>query len=141
MIEERSAGFVIFRRHAGKRHYLLLEHNDGHWDFPKGNIERGETSKVAAVRELKEETGIKWVRQIAGWDRDIEYFYTREGKRVHKVVTFYLGEAPDERVTISHEHKGSGWFSFEDAMAKVKFENARSTIASAEKFLYMNPGK
>jgi 8-oxo-dGTP pyrophosphatase MutT (NUDIX family) len=161
MVEERSAGFVVFRRQAGRRLYLLLQHRDGRWDFPKGNIERGETTKDAALRELREETGISmqhehglhvsrhdsghvkigWVREIRGWDKTISYFYKRAGVTVHKEVAFFLGEAADGRVTISHEHSGFGWFSCEDAMAKAKFENARSTIASAEKFLSLNPGK
>ena len=141
MADERSAGFVVFRKHAGKRSYLLLEHKDGRWDFPKGGVERGETTKDAAIRELREETGIKWVRQVSGWDNWIKYFFKKGGQTVHKEVVFFLGEAPDDKVTISSEHIGFGWFSFKDALAKVSFENARQTIMSAEKYLAMNPGK
>ncbi|MBM3303756.1 MAG: NUDIX domain-containing protein [Candidatus Aenigmarchaeota archaeon] len=135
MPEERSAGFVVFRRSAGARLYLLLEHGDSRWDFPKGNIERGETARDAALRELREETGISRVRQIGGWERGIAYFYRKAGKIVHKDVTYYLGEAADGKVVISSEHKGSGWFSYEDAMAKLKFENAKQTLEKAESFL------
>lgn len=162
MVEERSAGFVVFRKQAvhcrrqacrggaadRERLYLLLMHGDGRWDFPKGNIERGETSREASLRELKEETGIKCVRQIQGWDHRISYFYRKGsqsgrggGRLVHKEVVFYLGEASDDKVTISNEHKGSGWFGYEEAMAKLKFENARLTLEKAETFIRMNPGK
>ena len=60
---------------------------------------------------------------------------------MHKEVIFYLGEAPDEKVTISKEHKGYTWLGYEDAMAKLKFENAKLTLEKAERFLRMNPGE
>jgi 8-oxo-dGTP pyrophosphatase MutT (NUDIX family) len=141
MPEERSAGFVVFRKEVGRRLYLLLEHMDGRWDFPKGGIERGETTKDAALRELREETGIRWVRQVGGWDKTISYFYHKGQQTMHKDVTYFLGEAPDEKVTVSSEHKGFIWLGYEEAMAKLKFENARKTLEKAETFIRMNPGK
>ncbi|GAI42981.1 unnamed protein product, partial [marine sediment metagenome] len=39
---EKSAGAVIFSRSDKKIEYLLLHYQAGHWDFPKGNIEKGE---------------------------------------------------------------------------------------------------
>ncbi|TSC78157.1 MAG: ADP-ribose pyrophosphatase [Parcubacteria group bacterium Gr01-1014_33] len=66
---ERSAGAVIFRETKKGREYLLLQHTDeadkktgksklGHWDFPKGHIEKGETTEKTVRREVKEETGV-----------------------------------------------------------------------------------
>lgn len=139
MAEEHSAGFVVFRKYAGKRSYLLLLHRDGRWDFPKGNIERGETSSAAAIRELKEETGIKWPRIVRGFEKSVEYYYRKEGSTVRKDVVFYLAEAPDEKIVISDENNGSGWFGYEESMAKLRFENARNVLEKAEKFLGVNP--
>lgn len=141
MPEERSAGFVVFRRESGRRLYLLLEHMDGRWDFPKGGIERGETVKDAALRELREETGIRWVRQVGDWDKTISYFYRKGQQAVHKDVTYFLGEASDARVAVSSEHKGFIWLGYEDAMAKLKFDNAKQTLEKADSFLRMNPGQ
>ncbi len=141
MAEERSAGFVVFRKQAGKRLYLLLEHESGRWDFPKGNIERGEIPLEAAERELKEETGISSVRRMQGWENRISYFYRKGGATIYKEVVFYLCEAADGKVTVSSEHKGFGWFVFDEAMAKLKFKNARLTLEKAETFLRMNAEK
>jgi 8-oxo-dGTP pyrophosphatase MutT (NUDIX family) len=135
MAEERSAGFVVFRNEGGKRLYLLLQHAGGRWDFPKGNIERGETPNAAALRELKEETGIAKVRQEVGWEKRIGYFYRKGSKTVHKGVVFYLGEAGGGSVVVSAEHKSAAWLPFGGAVAALKHENAKRTIASAEKFL------
>ena len=58
MIEEISAGVVIFRRENSRILFLLLHYPSGHWDFVKGKIEKGETFHQTAIRETKEETGI-----------------------------------------------------------------------------------
>ena len=58
MIEETSAGIVIFRRENSKILFLLLHYPSGHWDFVKGKMEKGESVQQTAIRETKEETGI-----------------------------------------------------------------------------------
>ena len=51
MIEETSAGIVLFRRKEGERLFLLLHYPTGHWDFVKGKMEKGESTHQTAVRE------------------------------------------------------------------------------------------
>ena len=57
MLNETSAGAVIFRR-DNEIKYLILHYKfkGDYWDFPRGNIEKGETEEQTAVREIKEET-------------------------------------------------------------------------------------
>lgn len=56
-IRRTSSGSVILRKIDGEWHALLLR-AWSHWDFPKGNVEPGETLMDAALREVNEETGI-----------------------------------------------------------------------------------
>jgi len=58
MIEETSAGIVLFRKENSKNLFLLLNYPSGHWDFVKGKMEKGETTHETAIRETKEETEI-----------------------------------------------------------------------------------
>lgn len=53
-----SAGGIVVKKVGGKKKVLVAQHS-GHkgWDFPKGHIEKGETSEEAAIREVEEETG------------------------------------------------------------------------------------
>ena len=51
-----AAGAVVLRKGA-----VLLVHRPRYddWSFPKGKLDRGEQSPVAAVREVAEETGVR----------------------------------------------------------------------------------
>ena len=131
-LEERSAGAVVFRRASGSPRYLLLKYPAGHWDLPKGNIEKGEEPLQTMVREVREETGIVDLRVIPGFKKTIEYFYRREKMKVHKTVVFFLAQTSTEKVTISFEHQAYGWFDFAEAMKTVTYPNARRLIRQAQ---------
>ena len=66
-IQEHSAGAVIFRNEPGKKLYLLLHYESGHWDFAKGHVEKGETIEQTIGRECEEETGIRDLEFIDGF--------------------------------------------------------------------------
>jgi bis(5'-nucleosidyl)-tetraphosphatase len=131
-LEERSAGAVVFRRAPGGPSYLLLRYPAGHWDLPKGNIEKGEEPIQTMVREVREETGIVDLRVIPGYEKKIEYFYRRDGRRVHKTVVFFLAETSVEKVTISFEHQDYGWFDYAEAIKTVTYPNARRLLREGE---------
>jgi bis(5'-nucleosidyl)-tetraphosphatase len=134
-LEERSAGAVVFRRTARGPRYVLLKYPAGHWDLPKGNIEEGEEPIQTMVREVREETGIVDLRVIPGYEKKIEYFYRRDGKKVHKTVVFFLAETTVEKVTISFEHQDYGWFDYSEAIKTVTYPNARRLIKEGEAFM------
>lgn len=132
-MEERSAGAVVFREAPTGRMYLLLQ-NGGRWDFPKGGVEKGEKELDTVLREVEEETGLKDVRIVPGFRKVIEYFYRREGKNIHKQVVYLLASTKNEKVKISFEHQGYGWFPYAAALKKASYENSRVTMAEAERF-------
>lgn len=139
-LEERSAGAVVFRRAQGGPRYLLLKYPAGHWDLPKGNIESGEEPIQTMVREVREETGIVDLRVIPGYEKKIEYFYRRDGKKVHKTVVFFLAETMVEKVTISFEHQDYGWFDYSEAIKTVTYPNARRLIREGEALIVGEKG-
>lgn len=56
---EKSCGAIVYRKHHGNTEILLVRHlKSGHWSFPKGHMEAGETEEDTARREIKEETGL-----------------------------------------------------------------------------------
>ncbi|MFH1046995.1 MAG: NUDIX domain-containing protein [Patescibacteria group bacterium] len=95
---EISAGGIVFRRTPkGVRVALLLD-PFGKWAFAKGHVETGESIEQAAIRETKEEMGLRSLRikaplgQIDFWFRD-QYRPETRGMLVHKFVHFFLMEA------------------------------------------------
>jgi len=132
---ERSAGAVIFRRDDGKVRYLLLHYPAGHWDFVKGNVESGESEIETVRRETEEETGISKIKIFEGFREEISYKYRRDNELIHKEVVFYLAETDERDVTISYEHTGFKWLSYEDAMRALTYENAREVLRKAKALL------
>ena len=133
-MEERSAGAVVFREGGDRRMYLLLQ-NAGRWDFPKGGVEKGESELQTVVREVKEETGLQAIRIVPGFRKVIEYFYRRDGKNVHKQVVYLLASTDEEKVKLSFEHQGFGWFSYAEALQRASYQNSKMTLTEAERFL------
>ena len=134
-MEETSAGAIVFRENNGSRLYLLLNYPSGHWDFVKGKMEEGESPHQTVIREAKEETGIEDLDLFSEYEEEIRYDFQFEGELIHKKVIFFLAKTKTEKITISHEHQDFVWLSYEDAMKKTTYENARSILSKAEKLL------
>lgn len=134
-MDERSAGTVLFNDNDGKLEYLLLHYPAGHWDFPKGNIEKGEAEMDTVRREVKEETSIDNIEFVNGFRKKIMYNYRRGGKLVYKEVIFYLAKASDKNVKLSFEHQGYKWLNYNDAMKLLTYKNAKMILEEANKFL------
>jgi len=129
--QEFSAGFILFRKTPEGPLFLLLDYGK-HWDYAKGHLEEGETAWQAAVRELREETGIRQVDRVGRFERDMHYVFRSPKKGlVHKTVTYFLGRTREETVKLSDEHEGSAWLPLEEALERLTFDNAREILRAA----------
>jgi len=135
MIEETSAGIVIFRKEETKNLFLLLHYPSGHWDFVKGKMEKDETTHQTAIRETKEETGITEITFIENFEEWIEYNFKNQGELVQKKVVFFLAETKTKEIKISHEHSGYTWLDYNSSMEKTTFDNAKTVLTKAQKLL------
>lgn len=135
MPDERSAGAVVFRMEGGKPLYLLLHYAAGHWDFVKGKVEGGESGLETAVREAREEAGLRDLVFREGFREGITYVYKRGGKAVHKEVLLLLAETRAKEITLSPEHTGCIWLPYAAAHAKLTYENAKRVLEKADRFL------
>ena len=135
MIEETSAGIVIFRKEGTKNLFLLLHYTSGHWDFVKGKMEKGETTHQTAIREAKEETGITDITFVENFEEWIKYNFKYQGELVQKKVVFFLAETKTKEIKISHEHSGYTWLDYNESMEKTTFDNAKTVLTKAQKIL------
>ena len=128
MKEEKSCGVVIL---CGDE-YLTLQHGAGHWDFPKGHVEQGETELETAKREVLEETGIK-IRIFDGFKEQTTY-YPKEG--VLKTVIWFVGFTESKKVKPGEgEILDYKWLKYEDALKQLTFKNAKELLRKANEFL------
>ena len=132
MLKEHSAGIVLYRSEDNSSNMILLLHyGNGHWDFPKGNIEVNETQIQAAVRELEEETGINRFRLVPGFKETLVYNYKKKSAQVAKTVTFYLGITTISKVVLSSEHIGYVWLTYQESVKILTYDNAKKLLTQA----------
>jgi 8-oxo-dGTP pyrophosphatase MutT (NUDIX family) len=98
--------------------------------LPKGHPEDGETPGEAALREVREEAGV--VARLVEPLGDVRYWYTREGQRIAKVVTFFLldyvsGAVDDHDLEVEHAR----WMPLEDAARELTYAGERDMAARA----------
>lgn len=110
----------------------------GEWCQVAGAIERGETAWRAAVRELKEETGLMPVALYSG---DIcEQFYEAHLDAVSILPVFVAHIDPAASVELNPEHSEHRWVSFDEADCMVPFAGQRKILRHVEaEFLLRTP--
>jgi bis(5'-nucleosidyl)-tetraphosphatase len=134
--QERSAGVILYRSTSGGRRLFLLLDYGRYWDYPKGHVERGEDDRSAALRELREETGLDKVQFADGFTHEMVYYFcTPRGALVRKTVVFFLASTRSSRVQLSEEHVGCEWLAAEEAMERLKYATAKQALAAALEYL------
>jgi 8-oxo-dGTP pyrophosphatase MutT (NUDIX family) len=147
-IHERSAGVIPFRRDSELGFSYLVLHSAtvrnprAKWEFPKGGVESGETTRQTAAREFQEETGLRDWSFREGFERSLSYTYIRRGRKVVKTVTYYLVEVgPSSLPTRSAEHvedphgKWFHWGGFEEINQLLYHTKIRQVFAEAVAWL------
>ncbi|MEO0587345.1 MAG: NUDIX domain-containing protein [Planctomycetota bacterium] len=134
MIEDASFGVIAVDGSGDGVRVLVVKHHAGHWAFPKGHAEKGETDEQAARRELEEETGVRVgalvvrdgvpVRLVERYE-----FKNRKGKRVSKTVTFFVGEAEAVEARPQEEEIAElAWLPLDEAEGRMTFEEGKRMV-------------
>jgi ADP-ribose pyrophosphatase YjhB (NUDIX family) len=98
------------------------------WSLPKGHIEEGETPEEAALREVREETGIESI--IEKSLGVIDFWFMAGGKRIHKTVHHYLfRESGGSLAPQETEVDEVAWFPLEEIIEKLAYPDEKKLIA------------
>jgi 8-oxo-dGTP pyrophosphatase MutT (NUDIX family) len=99
------------------------------WSLPKGHFKSRETNEQAAMREVREETGLE-VEVVAPLPT-IDYWFVEKGMRYHKFVHYFLMRAVGGRFG-DHDHEvvDVRWFAFDDAVRRMAYPNERDLVAA-----------
>lgn len=125
----KSCGVIPFRERNGEREFLILLQSNDCWSFPKGHMDAGEREEETALRELREETGLRAelipnVRVKLGYEvRPL----------VRKEVVLFLGRVEGEPILQEREIQSHRWVKREE-LSKFLFPD---TLAACEKLLTM----
>lgn len=133
MKTEHSAGAVLFTMIGGVPHYVLVEELGGHTGLPKGHLEAGETAAQTALREIREEAGVRatllsaepmWMEHYtlrSGADKQVDYFLA-----CFEDQTPVAGEGEVARVLL---------LPLAQAQAALTHDSAKGFVAQAEEFI------
>ncbi len=156
MVREFSAGGVVVRRRAGSWWIAVIEPHHREDPpaksvtkrarkvtlcLPKGTVDPGEKPAEAALREVREETGI--TARLVAKLTDSKYAYVRnwsDGARVFKVVSFYLmlyqsGRIDDVTDAMRQEVQRAFWLLLDEAPQKLAYGGERQVVRRAQKYL------
>lgn len=153
MIREFSAGAVVLRHMKEQWWVAVIEPGrEGEPEdrkhmvaLPKGNIDAGEKPVHAAVREVREETGLRAVpvTKLA----DIKYVYQRKWSdhaRIFKIVSFFLmkyhsGHIDDLSARMRHEVRRAYWLALDEAARHLSYPGERQMARKASAYLKAHP--
>ncbi len=135
-IQQTSAGGIVFHRLDDRIDVALIARTSPRrrviWALPKGWVEPGETIPDAALREIREETGL--TGRVVEPLGHIEYsFYSPEDSaRIQKTVHFFLVEyVSGDTADHDHEVDEARWWPLDVALAQMTYESERHVMEKA----------
>jgi 8-oxo-dGTP pyrophosphatase MutT (NUDIX family) len=140
---EWSAGGVVIREHLGRWELAVIQPRGKNiFCLPKGHIDEGESPEGAALREVREETGLQArIRAPLG---DIQYEYRFKGKRVRKRVSFFLLEyeagtidALEQRMRL--EVNRAMWIPLHEGLSALAYAGEKDVLKRALELSGLKP--
>ncbi len=141
---EFSAGGIVIKHEKHKDYVLVCQHSQHHgWVFPKGLIgpstgsgqaNKSERKEEAALREVKEETGVvgKILQELAS----ITYWYVLRGEKIKKTVYYFLMEyVSGETSDHDHEMEAVAWLPMEKVEKKLTYKSDKEVWENAKQFI------
>ncbi len=134
--KDEAFGIIPILHHDTGYQFLLIQHHAGHWGFPKGHADPGESALQAACREFIEETGIVDYTVMADVSFSEQYFFTRQGQKFQKTVIYFPAMVLSPAVKCQQEEiQAYAWLEYERAIALMSFNGGKQVLTEAHRYL------
>lgn len=133
--EDFSYGIIPLRRTPQGWETLLVQHQGGHWAFPKGHPEPGEEPHHSAIRELVEETGLEVVRLFDVEPLEEKYMFRWKEDLIAKTVIYFLAEVQGEVTLQQEELVDFSWELLTSAHKRATFPATRQLCLTTQDIL------
>jgi len=139
VITEISGGGVVYRKKKSKIEILLLQLDNGRWCLPKGLVEKGENMREVALREVKEETGLKHLEIGEKLGQEHFFYFWKEDNTYHnKFVYYFLIKFTGDEKPKPQKEEGfvrAKWMDIDEALELVKYKETKGIIEKAKNLL------
>ena len=134
---DEAAGGIVARRENGSVEIVLIATLKGsthRWSLPKGHFKSRETNEQAAMREVREETGLD-VEVVAPLPT-IDYWFVEKGMRYHKFVHYFVMRPVGGRFE-DHDDEvvDVRWFPYDEAVRRMAYPNERDLVAGNKELI------
>ena len=136
---EKSCGAIVVTEVNGDRKYVVIRSVGGDYGFPKGHMEAGETEKVTALREVREEVGVS-ITLLDGF-RQEEWYDLPNKPGVRKQVVYFLGNYEGQELKRQEtEISQVQLLPYEEAQERLTFGQMKEVLRKAEEYLSVGEG-
>jgi len=133
MRKDSSYGVIPLSNVDGQWHVYIIRHNAGHWAFPKGHPEKGETPQQTAERELKEETGLNISRFFPNSPLQEHYSFIHDQEAIDKTVFYFLAEVHGDIKLQEEEVSNGEWIALKKVHERITFQESKELCSQVQK--------